>query len=87
MRYPEVLKMFVPSDYMVLQHAEQRSRELSQRAERAQMLRQACVDRRGWFELALCKLVSAVGCQLVALGRRMERVDRPSMAAPRASSA
>lgn len=79
--------MFVPSDYMVMQRVEQRSRELSQQAERRLMARRAGLDERGRIEKGLCRLVSALGCLLVAIGKRLEAVNRPSLAAPRASNA
>ena len=79
--------MFVPNEYLTLKLAAQRSRECSERAERAYKLRQACIDQRGWIQMTLCKAVSAIGCLLVALGKRLESVNRPSVAAPRASNA
>lgn len=79
--------MFVPNEYLTLKLAAQRSRECTERAERAYRLRQACVDQRGWIAMGLCRVVSALGCLLVALGKRLESVNSPSVAAPRASSA
>jgi len=79
--------MFVPNEYLTLKLAARTSRELSRRAERRNMLRRAGVDERSWIELGFCKAVCALGRLLVALGKRLERVNRPAVVAPRASSA
>jgi len=79
--------MFVPNEYMTLKLAARSSRELSRRAECRSMLRRAGLDERGWIEFGFCKVVCALGRLLVALGKRLERVNGPAVAAPRASSA
>jgi hypothetical protein len=79
--------MFVPSEYLTLKLTAQRSRECTERAKRTYRLRKARIDQRGWIEMGLCRVVSAIGCLLVALGKRLESANRPSVAAPRASNA
>jgi hypothetical protein len=72
--------MYLPNYYSSYLLAQQKVEDCAQRAERRRMLRQAGVDQRGWLALGACKLLSRVGCLLVALGRRLERAARPPMA-------
>jgi len=83
--------MYVPNYYLAQRLAEQRLRDCQRKAEMRRMLQQAGVDQRGWLALGACKLLSGLGCLLVALGRWLERVARspvaPSAGLPRVSSA
>jgi hypothetical protein len=74
--------MHVPDYYSVLKVSKSREREITRKAEANHRLRQAGVEQRGWMAQQACKLVSAAGGMMVALGRRMERSARTPVARP-----
>jgi len=74
--------MQVPNYYLAQRLSEQRLQDCLRKAEKQRMLRSAGIDQRGWFALQGCRLLSGLGCLLVALGRRLERVARSPVAPP-----
>jgi len=80
-----------PCYYLAQKLCEQRIQDGLRKVKRHYMLEQAGVDQRGWFTFQACKLLSWLGCLMVAVGRRLERHAMPPVAPsawlPRASGA
>ena len=54
-----------------------RTQGLLRRTETRSMLRQAGLEQQGWLSRQNCWLLCQLGHLLVALGRRLERYERP----------
>jgi hypothetical protein len=74
--------MQVPNYYLAQRLSEQRLQECTRQAEMRCLLEREGVDQRGWFHFQACRLVSGLGCLLVAMGRWLERVASPPVASP-----
>ena len=74
--------MNVPSYYSTLLTTDMRSSDRERRAYQRHLLEQAGVDSRDWLTRFGCRVASAVGSLLVALGQRLKRVDRRPVTAP-----
>jgi len=74
--------MLVPNDYLALRLHNERLRTDVRRLERERVLREAGVDQRGWVTFLACKLLRGMGCLLVAVGRRLQLVDRSPATSP-----
>jgi hypothetical protein len=69
--------MQVPNYYLAQKLSEQRLQDCMRQSEVRSQLERAGVDQRGWFHIQACRLLSGLGCRLVALGRWLERVASP----------
>jgi hypothetical protein len=74
--------MQVPNYYMAQRLHEAHEWECERKAARRLLLEQAGVDRRSWLEAKACAVLAKVGCLLVALGRKMERLAPAPASSP-----
>lgn len=75
--------MYYPNTHMHERVTQERLQDSLRRAETDCTCREAGIDRRGWTERQLCRLLCAVGRLLISLGHRMEQAASAPMVTTR----
>ncbi|MCB0201493.1 MAG: hypothetical protein H6649_07215 [Caldilineae bacterium] len=72
--------MYGVNEYMEDQLRTRRMADCMRRAELDRICREAGIDRRGWTNRQVCRVMCIFGHWLVAMGRRLEATDLSAMA-------
>jgi hypothetical protein len=74
--------MLFPSPDVAQRIMEERARDGLRKAETRRLLLEAGIDRRGRLSRWTYRLVAGLGCLLVSLGRRLQRLEESPRPAP-----